>query len=188
MSTVNRGELADFLGISGPTLDSRVRQGMPGSKVGKSWEFDTVKVIEWMVKQATKDKGPNKKADAELRILVSDAELKEYKVAEQRRTMIHVDDITPIFEEQAAIIKSKVGALPARLAQRLAVEMDPAVVLRILKDEVSECLEEIAKTEGPDPDRAKHGFGGKVHEDEGAGVDDDDATPPEEPRLTEDGY
>lgn len=181
MSECNRGELADFLGISGPTLDSHVRRGMPGAKVGKSWEFDTVKVVAWLIKQATKGSGPDKKAEVELRIAVADAELKEYKVAEQRETMIRIEDVTPIFEEQAAIIKSKVSALPARVAQRLAVETDPAVVLRLLKAEVAEVLEDISKTEGPDPDKGKRGFGSHRLEDE-------EKDEPEGPVLTEDGY
>lgn len=174
----NRNEMASILGVAPATLDLKIKDGLPGKKEGKEWVFDTKKVLDWLIKEATKGSQGSKKSSAELRITLADAELKEFKVAEARKTMVHVDDIAPIVEEQLSIVKSKITALPARVVQKVAVEEDPAVCLRILKDEVADVLEEISKDDVPDPqaDLRKHGF--RWDED------------PEEtePELTDDGY
>lgn len=156
----NRGEMASILGMSESTLDIRRRGGLPGEKVGNSWRYDTKKVIEWLVRDATKGSATSKRQAVELRIALAEAEIKEFKNAELRGTMLHVDDVTPIVEEQFVVIKSKVNALPSRLAQRLAAEIggDAAAVLRIMKDEVAETLDEISTAKLRDPDKGKRGF------------------------------
>lgn len=164
----NRGEMASILGVSEPTLDTLRRKGMPGEKVGTKWEFDTRKVIAWMVKEGSRDSPRAKKDAVDLRTSLAEAEIKEFKVAELRGTMLHIDDVTPIVEEQFIVIKSKITALPARLAQKCAVEDDPATVLRIIKAEVAEVLEDISSAKVKDPDRKTHGFVGPDDEPEPA--------------------
>lgn len=173
----NREQMAAILGMSPPTLDDRRRNGLPGEKKGKSWEFDTKKVIEWLVRQGQKGTSTSRKQDVELRIALADAELKDFKVAEQRGTMLHIDDVTPIVEEQFVVIKSKINALPGRLAQKCAVETDPAVVLRLIKEEVAEVLEDISSTKLKDPDQRKRGFRATEDDEADAPEPDPEANP-----------
>lgn len=187
---VNRGQMAAILGVSEPTLDRMVqRREVIGKKKGAVWEFDTKAVITKLQKDAARNTTGSKKGLSELRISLADAELKEFKVAEMRKTMVHIDDILPLFEEQLSVIKSKITALPARLAQALAVEEDPAVILRLLKGEVAEVLEGMstenakgsynpATAKPPTPDD-------EIDEDE-EDEDEEDPAPPSS--LTDDGY
>jgi phage terminase Nu1 subunit (DNA packaging protein) len=145
---VNRGQLASILGITEPTLDRMVqRREVIGKKKGSRWEFDTKAVIAKLVKDASKNTTGSKKGNTELRIALADAEMKEFKVAELRKTMVHVDDVLPLFEEQLAIAKSLFSALPGRVNQRLAVLEDPAEILRVLKAEIAEVLDAITNAE-----------------------------------------
>ncbi len=150
--------MAEILEISEPTLDRLRARGLPGKKVGSAWEFSSRRVIDWMVKDGGKEGSSSKKQSVDLRIALAEAETKEFKVAELRGTMLHIDDVTPIVEEQFVVIKSKIAALPGRLAQKCAVETDAAVVLRLLKEEVAEVLDGISTTKLRDPDRKRHGF------------------------------
>lgn len=183
---VNREEMASIIGKSGPTLDEFVRRGCPGRKAGRQWEFDTGKVIEWLINQAKKNSAPSKKGEVELRIAEAEAELKEYKVAETRGLLIAVKDANEALEGRLTTFKSLISAMPGRVAQAVAASNDPAEVLRILKAEVAEALNGMGKHEFTDPDKRKHGY--QWDKEDRAGVDDDGATPGEEPRLTDDGY
>jgi phage terminase Nu1 subunit (DNA packaging protein) len=189
MTIVNRGQMAGILGVSEPTLDRMVqRREVIGKKKGNVWEFDTAKVIAHIKKEAGRNTASSRKGSTELRIALADAELKEFKVAELRKTLISVADMAPLFEEQNAIFKSKLTAFPGRLAQRLAVETDPSEVHRLIKAEVAEVLEEVTNED------AKHTHKPVLSKpprppDE---VDEDDVDEADEdevpPALTEDGY
>lgn len=52
---VNRQGLADFFGVSLPTVDAWVRNKAPfiqrGGK-GREWQFDTAAVVDWRIRQA----------------------------------------------------------------------------------------------------------------------------------------
>lgn len=50
---VNRSALAELCGVSLPTIDAWVRQGMPflrraDRKNGLEWQFDSAAVIDWI--------------------------------------------------------------------------------------------------------------------------------------------
>lgn len=170
----NRNDMAAVLGVAATTLDIRRKGGLPGEKKGKEWEFDSVKVIAFLVKEASKGSATSKRGDVDLRIALTEAETKEYKLGELRGELMRVADVDPLFEEQNAIITSRVKAIPARMAQKLAVEEDPGVILRLLKDEVAEALDGIGGAELDDPDKGKRGFQFEDGEDG--------------PVLTDDGY
>lgn len=150
--------MAAILGCSEPTLDTLIRRGGPAAKKGKVWEIDTKAFIDWMVKDGSKDSPKGKREAVDLRTSLAEAEIKEFKVAELRGTMLHIDDVLPIIEEQFVVIKSKITALPGRLAQKCAVETDAPTVLRIIKGEVAEVLDEISSAKIRDPDKRKRGF------------------------------
>lgn len=191
---VNRGMMAGILGISEPTLDRMVqRREVIGRKKGNVWEFDTKAVIERLKRDAGRGSKASKKTDTELRISLAEAELKEFKVAEQRKITLTVDDMAPLVEEQMAVVRSKVRALPGRVNQRLAIETDPAEVLRLLKNAVADVLDEITEAEAPvtyKPKVAKPVTPASLEADEDDEMEgeDEDAGAPREPAFTDDGY
>src|SRR3954470_22098572 len=92
---VNRADLADFLGVSLPTIDGYVRRGCPfierGSK-GREWRFHSKAVVDWLrqqdVEQAlgTAD-APDIEA-ARLRKVLAEAQLAELELSRQQGASI----------------------------------------------------------------------------------------------------
>ncbi len=146
----NRAQLGDILGIGLTTVDARVKEGMPylrrpGEDGSKEWQFDTVDVIEWLTGRIDAGAKNDEGKEAKVRIAVADARLKELELAERLGLMINIEDIMPRIEAGDAIVKSRLLAIPGRLAQTLAVETDPVVVERMLKAEVNGALAELDK-------------------------------------------
>ncbi len=138
----NRNQLADFIGRDVKTIDSMVAKGMPylrrpGDKPGaKGWTFETADVIRWML-----DGGRAEQLkQAELRIRVANAGIKEYEYALLVGAVMPIRDVLPRVEEVLMAAKSRVVALPSRVAQLIAIESDPAKVHAILKDEIDDVL------------------------------------------------
>lgn len=148
---VNRSQLASIMGWSLPTVDARVREGMPylskpgaGNKKGGTWEFETADCVKWFIDKATEPVAKNPQAEVSLRTAMAEATLKEIQVMEKQKLLIPIADVVKVVGENIAVLKSRVTALPGRLAQAVAVETDPASVLRIIKAEVAEVLDEIS--------------------------------------------
>lgn len=147
---VNRLELSDVLGCALATVDKHVKDGCPfverpnRDAGAKEWRFDTKEVIKFLI-----EKGHENTPQAAEKALVRREQaaktgLKELELAEKQGQMVTSDDAAELLEEQLGIVKSRITAIPGRLAQALAVETDPATVLRLLKVEVSEALEAIS--------------------------------------------
>jgi phage terminase Nu1 subunit (DNA packaging protein) len=156
----NRSELGDVLGVHRLTIGEWVKEGMPyrarpdSSRPGESqWKFDTGECVKWLTDRAKghgigmDDRGVSAErieSDAKARERVAIAGLKEMEYAERLKVMVHVDDVIERVEEQYAIVKSRLQAIPGRMAQALAVESDASAVERALKDEVGQALEELS--------------------------------------------
>jgi len=142
---MNRLQVGSMFGTGTTQIDRFVNEGMPFISrpiSGKgTWEFDSKSCIDWYV---NRERGRNAKSnplkDAELRTAVADATLREVRAALALESVITVEDAVAVQEEQYAIIKSRVNALPGRLAVPCAAESDPAKVLNLVKAEVAEVL------------------------------------------------
>src|SRR3954463_14072305 len=92
---VNRADLADFLGVSLPTVDGYVRRGCPfverGSK-GREWRFNSKAVVDWLraqdVEQALGATDTPDIEAARLRKVLAEAQLAELELARQRGASI----------------------------------------------------------------------------------------------------
>lgn len=155
----NRNEIAEVLGVHRTTIDEWVKEGMPfrqrpdqSRPNERQWKFETGECVKWLIKRAKggvglDDKGDSVErieADARARERMAIAGLKEMEYAEKLKVMVHVDDVIDRVEEQYAIVKSRLQAIPGRMAQALAVESDASAVERALKEEVGQALEELS--------------------------------------------
>lgn len=151
---VNRTELANVLGCAKTTVDTYVEEGMPyieraDRSRGEQWRFETREVIEWLVDR--NGSSDNKALDAiKLRERTAIAISKELDLAERQKVLVHIDDIAERLEVEYAIIKSKIRAIPGRLAQRLAITEDAAEVERLIKNEVADALDSISEASAAD--------------------------------------
>lgn len=146
---VNRSELADVFGAAKTTIDRWVVEGMPSLERadrtrGIEWRFDTGECIKWYAtRNASEDTAMMD--GVKLRERAAIAGIRELDLAERQKVLVHVDDVADRIEEEYAIVKSRLRAIPGRMAHPLSIIESAAEVERLLKIEVSEALEEISK-------------------------------------------
>ena len=73
------------------------------------------------------------------RLTRADIALKEMRLAAQRRELVAVDDVRMILAEELSQLRSRLTAMPGRLAQSL-VGKDAAAIERLVNAEVVEAL------------------------------------------------
>jgi phage terminase Nu1 subunit (DNA packaging protein) len=142
---VNRQQLADILGRSLVTVDAYRKNGMPAKKSGREWAFDTGVCIQFLIDQDREGSQEDRIKDLDIRERVASTTMKELVLGEKSAVLIHVDEVAELVETEYAIVKSRLQAIPGRMAQALSVESDATVIQALLKQEVSEALEEISK-------------------------------------------
>jgi terminase small subunit / prophage DNA-packing protein len=147
----NREEMAGILGISPTTLDRYVALGCPISSRGtvrREYRFNSAQVIAWRDERkaaalAAENPAAATVTDAKKRHAMAVAELVELKLAERRGQMIAIDDVLPAISEQLAAVRSRLLAMPGRLAQSVAAMSDPLAVERAVNDEIISALSEL---------------------------------------------
>ena len=143
----NRGEMAGILGISPTTLDRYVQAGCPVVEKGagrREYRFNTAEVIRWYL---ARDAGPARAQtdDSRRRYNLAAAELKEFQLAEKRGSLIRVDDVAAILEDELANVRSRLLAMPGRLAPIVVGMTDPAAIEAKLREEVTGALSELTQ-------------------------------------------
>ena|SRR5690349_9553993 len=142
----NRGEMAGLLGISPTTLDRYVQAGCPVLEKGsgrREYRFNSAEVIRWVLAREGSP-GRAQTDDSRRRHNAAVVELKEFQLAEKRGSMIRVEDVAPILENELANVRSRLLAIPDRLAPKIAAMTDPALVEAALRDEVIAALSELS--------------------------------------------
>jgi len=71
------------------------------------------------------------------------AELAELKLAKLRGELVAVEDCLPILREELANLRSRLMAMPGRLAHTLSAMTDPLAVERAIDEEIEAALTEI---------------------------------------------
>jgi phage terminase Nu1 subunit (DNA packaging protein) len=154
---VNRAELAGFLAVSPMQIDTMVRAGCPiisrgGS--GKPSQFNTADVVKWLRDReaasvrAEVDPAKGQTEESKRRFTAAAAELKEIQLAEKRKLMISIEDVAPILEDELANVRSRLLAMPGRLAPGLVGLLDPAAIEAKILDEVTAALNELTSDAG----------------------------------------
>ena len=143
----NRGEMAGILGISPTTLDRYVQAGCPFLERGsgrREYKFNSAEVIRWVLaREASPGRGQTD--DSRRRYTLATAELKEFQLAEKRGSMISVEDVAPIVADELANVRSRLLAIPDRVASKIVGMTDPAAIEAALRDEVIAALTELTQ-------------------------------------------
>ena len=150
---VNRAELSQAMGVSLPTVDRWVRDGMPvkqrGSK-GTPWEFALADVVNWWgdrQRQAAAVDKPTNAEDAKLRKLVAEAELVELELAKAKGEIAPVRDFERAQARAMAVIRQNIMNVPARAVLRLLGETDESTFKATLRAELALALEQSANAD-----------------------------------------
>src|SRR5437762_13705009 len=143
----NRGEMAGILGISPTTLDRYVQAGCPFLERGsgrREYKFNSAEVIRWVLaREASPGRGQTD--DSRRRYTLATAELKEFQLAEKRGSMISVEDVAPIVADELANVRSRLLAIPDRVASKIVGMTDPAAIEAALREEVIAALTELTQ-------------------------------------------
>ncbi len=151
---VNKAELADVLGISLPTLSNWVKGGLPvvsrGGN-GRPWEFDLTACVAWVRKrdiaQATSVSDDSTMAEAELRHKRAQAAIQEIELAEKRRQVVRVEDVSAMVADMVTSVRQRMRGTGGRLAPRLVGVEDARVIRATVEEDIDQTLRELAEYE-----------------------------------------
>ena len=149
--TVNRSALADFCGVSMPTVDDWVRRGCPvverGGR-GREWKFNTADVLTWRMQCVAEEAAGKKPAsmdDLRRRTLAATTEMAELDLAKAKGVVALVDEFERVQAGRFALIRSNLLNVPARAAVELLGETDESRFKRVLRSEISDALDRAAR-------------------------------------------
>lgn len=157
---VNRAQLAEILGISGPTVDARVERGMPiktKGKKGQQSEFETADVIDWHVKHRITKENPrgifaedqhddpakNSNRELQRRKLQAETESAEIDLAKKKGLVVLIEDAVATIADAVANLRAQLLNLPRRTAPLVVGETDVDIIKETLDREVNELLQEL---------------------------------------------
>ena len=148
-SIVNQKELADILGVSSPTVATRVeREGLPvlrkGSS-GKPSEFDLKEVVPWLIAQEQASVSTNEESPKAIstRKLKAEADLAEIKLAKEAGAVVLIEDALELTAEAIATLRSQLLQLPSRLTPIVLGLTDETLMKESIGKEVNTILTEL---------------------------------------------
>lgn len=144
---LDRTQLADFLGCSLPSIDQRVRRGMPyrtrGAR-GRQWEFDSADVVLWekdaAVKNAIGDVDKADEVELKRRKLAAETTIVEIEAARSRGQVADLKEVERAWSGLFAAFQSRMMQIPARVAASLVGESSETTIKEVLLDEIREAL------------------------------------------------
>jgi terminase small subunit / prophage DNA-packing protein len=168
--SANRSELGRIWGVSPTTIDAWLNRGCPyvssPREGARGWTFDTAAVAEWREEQAARGAVGNVEGldldQARLRKTAAEAALAEYELAEKRAQIVTVEDAARIVGEHNARVRSRILALPGKVAPFVAVAETAEECRDLLDGAVHEVLAELAagSDDDHDGDEDRIGAGG----------------------------
>lgn len=160
----NRADTARLLGVTPPTLDRWVAEGLPavvrGSK-GVQWVFNMPEVIRWYAqRQADKSSPPIPKgkdgeelslAEIERRTALAKMLQAELALEKDREGVALVDEFERAHARMFAEVQTNMLNVVQRAAQQLLGEKNEITFKRILREEITIALEQAARADVGDP-------------------------------------
>ncbi len=150
---LSKAEIADLLGCSLPTVDAKVRRGMPFTQrggQGKKWIFESADVIAWERDQAvTNAIGDESTADEEelkRRKLAAETSMAELSLAKERREVAPLEEIEKGVSKAFAEVRARMRNVPGRAVPMLIGETDETRFKSVLLAEIDQALETLAES------------------------------------------
>ncbi|MEQ3640801.1 MAG: terminase small subunit [Alteromonas sp.] len=151
MAKVNRAELAEILGVSLPTITSKVNKGMPylqRGQRGKEWLFDTAAVYEWEKEQAilnvTGDLSAVTDDELRRRKLAAETTLVELEAGKKRGDLLPKEEIEKFLSDMAISTRTRLLLVPRRCAAQLTGNNDEVAIRQIIEEEQLEALTDVS--------------------------------------------
>jgi len=151
---LNKTQLSELLGCSLPTVDAKVRRGMPfkerGRRGGKDWVFDSAEVVEWERQQAVMNSGGSGAADEDelkRRKLAAETGKAELELAKAKGEVATLADVEKAIARAFAEVRIGMRNVPQRVVVSLIGEQNETRIKRILLDEIDQVLQSLADTE-----------------------------------------
>ena len=147
---VNKQQLCEILGVTAPTIDNRVKAGMPYVKKGtkaKVWEFDTAEVVKWEKQYAIKKElaktGEVSNEELKKRKLNAETQLQELDLLKSVGEVVEIEAVAPLIEADYIGLRSRLLNVSNRVAPILIGEDDEARIKTVIDGEIHECLGEL---------------------------------------------
>lgn len=148
--TVNKTELAELQGVSLPTINAWMTQGMPVAAEGgrgKGYEFDNAAVTEWRVSRAQRKAlsgaGSESEAASKKRKVAAEADIAEMKAAQIRGELCIQADLVADIQNDLAKVRARLLGIPTRAAP-MVVALEEQGARQLLQELVHEALEELS--------------------------------------------
>lgn len=147
---VNRLEIADVFGVSGPTIDAWVRDGMPvefkGAR-GVPSVYDTAKCLKWKQDRLLADATGGTQQDADeidRRTKRAGMLMRELDLAKARGEVAPVAEFERVQAARYALVRANCLNIPSRAVLQLLGETDEATFKRKLRAEIVLALDTAA--------------------------------------------
>src|SRR5882672_917968 len=143
---VNRNEMSGILGCSPGTLDRHVAAGCPIIQRGTTktgHKFNSADVIRW-VKARKSSAAVGQSDEGRRRYLLAVAELKEIQLAEKRGELVPIEAVQAKWTDECVAMRSRLLAMPGRLAGQLLMKSDAAEIEAAIAEEVRGALSELS--------------------------------------------
>lgn len=169
---LSRADTAHFFGVAPTTVDAWIRKGCPvvkaatGPGSGRNrWQLDSADVAEWRRKVAMEEILDDVEVldvdKARARKMTAEAALAEYDLAERRQQTMLIEDIASVVSSEYATCRTRILAIPAKIAPRLASIPSPAEIQRLLEGELTSALAELSYGAVEDDDGSSNDGGGQ---------------------------
>jgi phage terminase Nu1 subunit (DNA packaging protein) len=155
---LNRSSLAEYIGVSPPTIDRMVKQGAPvvqrGSR-GVEWIFDSAEVIRWQIERAIEQAAgeePTGLDEIERRTAYAKMEMAELELATKRGEVATIRDFERAQAKAFAEIRTNVMNVAQRVVLQLLGETDETTFKAKLRAELALALQAAAEADLTLPD------------------------------------
>lgn len=155
---LNRAEIARHIGVSLPTVDRWVKEGMPvmqrGSR-GVEWAFDLVEVIRWYGDRRAKDASgdaPDDIAQIEKRTAQAKMLGFELELARKRGEVAPIREFERAQAKAFAEVRANILNVPQRVVIQLLGETRESVFKDVLRKELALALQAAAEADLTLPD------------------------------------
>lgn len=147
---LNRSDLAAFIGVSLPTVDRWIKDGMPVVRRGGrgiEWEFDSADVIKWLGDRRAADASGtaiSDLAEIERRTKFATMQKAELELAKAKGEVAPIKEFERAQAKAMAEIRANVMNVPARAVLQLLGETDETAFKQKLAAELRLALETAA--------------------------------------------